>query len=357
LSVSGQVLSASLLLTTLVTLGWLAEKKGRVGISAANGVGQLSFVILTFIFYISFELDFGFRSPAVLPVAGLLIAIAAVAINRGLQGQKKVTEELAPAVIAGLLLLVPFVRWLTWNVPDPSPPAGAPSVRVMDYNLHNGFNTDGGMNLEALAQVIEDSGADIVGLQEVARGWIIYGSVDMIQWLSQRLDMPYAYGPTEGLQWGNAILSRYPIQNVETGPLPPEELRLRRGYILAQIETAGGDLRVMNTHLHNPEEDSEIRQQQVPALLDDWAGAPRTVIMGDFNAEPGSPEIALLGDAGLSDVGGIIGPDPGYSYYSADPYRRIDYIWITSGLVPSDFSLGQTTASDHLPLATTITIP
>ena len=36
----------------------------------------------------------------------------------------------------------------------------------MDYNLHNGFNTDGQLNMEALAQEIEASGADVIGLQE-----------------------------------------------------------------------------------------------------------------------------------------------------------------------------------------------
>jgi hypothetical protein len=39
----------------------------------------------------------------------------------------------------------------------------------------------------------------------VSRGWVINGSVDMVQWLSQRLDMAYVFGPTEGALWGNAI--------------------------------------------------------------------------------------------------------------------------------------------------------
>jgi endonuclease/exonuclease/phosphatase family metal-dependent hydrolase len=67
--------------------------------------------------------------------------------------------------------------------------------------------------------------------------------------------------------------------------------------------------------------------------------------------------MTLMAGAGLNDVGGLIGPDPGYTYYAADLYQRIDYIWITPDLTPSQFEVRQTTASDHLPLATTITTP
>ena len=81
----------------------------------------------------------------------------------------------------------------------------------MSFNVHNGFSRDGRLDLEAIAQVIEASGADVVGLQEVSRGWLINGSADMVQWLSQRLGMAYVYGPTEGALWGNALLSRLPV--------------------------------------------------------------------------------------------------------------------------------------------------
>lgn len=358
LSVVGQVLGASLIMSILVTLGWLAKEPGRLGIAVANGIGQLLFVIFTFAFYITYDLNVGFRAPAVLPVAGLFVAVTALAVSRSLQGQKRVAESLVPAVIATLLLIVPIVLWLTWGTPEPlAPQPRNQIVRLMDYNLHSGANTDGLLDMEALAQVIEASNADIIGLQEVSRGWVTYGSVDMIQWLSHRLNMPYAYGPNEGQQWGNAILSRYPIISLGTGSLPPESLRLRRGYIVAEIDTGAKDLWVINTHLHHLEEDSEIRQRQVPILLYAWNGAARTVIMGDFNATPDSSEMALLANAGFNDVGGVIGPDPGYTYYSADPYQRIDYFWTTPDLVPTEYEVGQTTASDHLPLTAAITIP
>ncbi|UCG26191.1 MAG: hypothetical protein JSW55_09485, partial [Chloroflexota bacterium] len=136
LSAVGQVLGASLLMTVLVSLGWLAQRPGRMGVSAANGIGQLLLVIFMLIFYISYELDFGFRSPAVLPVAGLLVSIAALAVSRGLAPEKRVANDLLPAGLAGLLLLLPAVLWLTWSTPEAlSAPAGNQAVRVTNYNL------------------------------------------------------------------------------------------------------------------------------------------------------------------------------------------------------------------------------
>lgn len=358
ISVIGQVMSFSLMATIFFALGSWGQETGRMAAPAANGIGQLLFVIIIFVFYVSFDMAIGFRAPAILPVAAFLVAVAAFGVTRGLITSEDISTDLRPAIVAAILLLLPSILWLTWDTPQSSPPpAENITIRIMDYNLHNGFNTDGQLDLVALAQVMEASNADVIGLQEVSRGWVINGSVDMIQWLSQRLDMPYVFGPTEGLQWGNAVLSRYPIVSVKTGSLPPESQRLRRGYIQAEIDAGQRTIRLIDTHLHHLEPDTEIRQEQVPYLIEAWGGAPRTILMGDTNATPDSLEMQMLAAAGLVDVGAVIGPDPGHTFYSPAPDRRIDYIWTSLGVIPSDFNIPQTTASDHLPLVTTITLP
>ena len=75
----------------------------------------------------------------------------------------------------------------------------------MTYNLHSAYNSQGRQDLEAIAQVIEESGADVVALQEVSRGWLIDGSTDMAGWLSRRLGMPILFRGTTDPVWGNAI--------------------------------------------------------------------------------------------------------------------------------------------------------
>ena len=81
------------------------------------------------------------------------------------------------------------------------------------------------------------------------------------------------------------------------------------------------------------------------------------MLLGDLNATPDSPEIRMLVDAGLVDVSAVIGPTPSYTHYSAHPHQQIDYILTSEDLEFSDFMIGQSTASDHLPLTAIITLP
>lgn len=357
-SVASQVLAASLIASVFIALGYTAQDKGRMGASAANGIGQLLFVIMIFVFYVSYDMSLGFRPPVVLIAAAVLVALGASLVTLGLTPAEEPETDHKPVLVGAAFLLLPLIVLQGWNTPEAiSPPADNRTVRVMDYNLHNGFNTDGQLNMEDLAQVIEEADADVIGLQEVSRGWVLNGSVDMLEWLSQRLDLPYVYGPTEGLLWGNAILSRYPIISEEAYPLPPDSLRLHRGYLVAEIDLGQEQVQIIDTHLHHLGADSELRQEQTPVLVEGWDGAAKTILMGDLNATPDAPEIVLLAEAGLVNVTAEIGPTPSYTYYAANPDHQIDYIWISPDLIPLESEIPQSTASDHLPIVAVISVP
>jgi len=257
-------------------------------------------------------------------------------------------------LLALLLLILPLTNILTWQEAETTVGDGFP-VRIMTYNLHNGFNTDGYLDMEALARVIEESQPDIVALQEISGGWVISGRLDMLTWLSQRLNMPFVFGPTADPLWGNAILSRYPIIESGSFDLPPRDLFILRGFTSAVVDLGNGDsLQVIATHYHHLEEDSAIRQLQTPVIIDFWNNAERTIILGDLNAEPDTPEIELLRQAGLVDVMAEAEPASAYTYHSADLYQRIDYIWVSSDLVVQETSIPFSNASDHLPVVVSI---
>lgn len=357
-SVAAQVLAASLLSTLFLSIGYSAEGAGSSGPSAANGIAQLIFVILTFLYYVSYDMNLGFRPQVILIAATVVFSLTALAVTLRVTPGTNPDQDYRPVVIAVVLLLLPLIQLQNWKYPDSkTPDADNSLVRVMDYNLHNGFNTNGQLNMEDLAQVIEGADADVIALQEVSRGWLLNGSVDMMEWLSHRLELPYVYGPTEGLLWGNAILSRYPIVTTELVPLPPDSLRLHRGYLAAHIDIGQERVQIIDTHLHHIGADSHIRQEQVPVLVEGWNGSPRTILMGDLNAQPNAPEMLALADAGLLNVTAEIGPTPSFTYYSANPDHQIDYIWISPDLEPLEANIPQTTASDHLPIVATIRVP
>ena len=106
--------------------------------------------------------------------------------------------------------------------------------------------------MEALAQVIERENPDIIGLQEVSRGWVVNGSTDMLAWLSRRLRMQAISGPTADLQRGNALLTKLPIVDSQLQALPTADLLLKRGFIYAELDIGQGNtISFVDTHYHH----------------------------------------------------------------------------------------------------------
>ncbi len=344
-------LSISALLVTILT-GMTCRNDTRSGsITTANGTGFLLFGILTLAYYAVYQINLPYTNTILELVAAVLIAFCALVSCLKTDNRTLVIKTSRVTLLfVTLLLVIPLIQIITYQQPVETDGNGFP-VKVMTYNLHNGFNPGGDLDMEALALVIEENGPDIIALQEISRGWLISGRVDMLEWLSQRLDMPYISGPTEGQLWGSAILSRFSVVASSNYELPPRDLFIRRGYLVTKIDIGNGEyLTVIATHLHHLSEDSEIRQQQVPVILTTWNNAKMTVIAGDLNAEPDSPEIKMFREAGLIDVMSGSIPPEGYTYHSADLYQRIDYIWITPDLKAENAGVFQSTASDHLPV-------
>jgi len=228
-------------------------------------------------------------------------------------------------------------------------------VRVMTYNIHSAFASDGHQDPEAIARVIEASGADIISLQEVSRGWLIDGSTDLTTWFARRLGMQVLFKGTTGPMWGNAILTRYPVLEHGSGSLPLAGSLMARGYLWAKIDVGDREpLLVIATHLHHVEAENQVRLEQVPVVLAFWDQAPNSLIMGDMNSEPGYPEMDLIAQAGLVDSWAEAGSGKGLSWPAIDPFERIDWIWHTPDLTALEAEIIQSTASDHLPLVVTL---
>ena len=182
------------------------------------------------------------------------------------------------------------------------------------------------------------------------RGWVVNGSVDALSWLAQRLRMHAAWGPAADPNWGNAILSRYPIVDVSTRPMPNnDDLLFDRSYMVAEIDLGNRQVQVVATHLHHIERESHHRLPQVRELLGHIDRSRPTILLGDLNAQPHHEEIRLLKSAGLSTA-----LPPVATYPSNRPHRQIDYVLTTSHFTMSEVNAPRATASDHLPLVATL---
>ena len=351
----GHISSAGLLSVVFMGLGTGNGHAGLSRITIGYGLSIILLTLFTFVFYSSYDLPIPFPNTALLPVAGLVIGLAGWYAARPLP-QFKFTAVTTPwrLVFALLLMLLPIYEAATVPVVTAVPTSGGP-VRVMTYNLHNGFDPQGHLGMDAIAQVIEAQQPDILALQEVSRGWAMNGSLDMLTWLSRRLEMPYIYGATADPIWGNALLSRYPIIESKLVKLPTDDLLLKRGFIWARIDVGGEQpLDVIATHLHHPDDGSPIRMMEVEVILDYWQGNGRTLIMGDINAESDAPEMQRLRQADFTEVLNLGSIQPGFTYPATGPIQRIDYIWLTPDLTASQVVIPPDPASDHLGIAATI---
>jgi endonuclease/exonuclease/phosphatase family metal-dependent hydrolase len=256
-------------------------------------------------------------------------------------------------------------------------------ITFMSYNIKVGTWTPRG--LEAIAKVIGAANPDIVALQEVDRFMERTGMVDQVAWLGDRLGYHAAYGPAVSGEhfggnhgeYGIAMLSRWPMVEHERRllfhqPLPPEQRPTwyhteQRVILGCTIDVGGSPIDVFCTHF-DLVPDQRIRQaQDVIDWITTWHPDHPKVLMGDFNSEPDSREMAIIraalvdvfhelgvsGDERLTFPGGPLGsrmPD-GWS-------GSIDYVWMSQHWRDLEIEVirEETAASDHAPVVARATL-
>lgn len=323
-------------------------------------IGMTLYVILGLVYYVPLDLNLGFgQTEARLGALALFALIGLVAVL----GTHATRPGVAPQswAFAAVAAILPLVGLLTAGIASSDDEASFP-LTVMAYNIHSGFDTEGRFSIEELAEVILDSGATLVGLQEVSRGQLITGSTDQLTLIQQRTGFEHvAFFGTTDPTWGNAILSRYPISNIETEYLPQVGTPLRRGYLGVDVEVDGQTMLFISTHLQHvnnsadhaidPEADLyPVHREQIGTILSIWGGRQPAVMVGDFNARPDWRQIDELLAAGWLDAWDQAGAGPGYTANAANPQFRIDYVFHTPDLVTTDVGNLISQASDHFPV-------
>jgi endonuclease/exonuclease/phosphatase family metal-dependent hydrolase len=162
-------------------------------------------------------------------------------------------------------------------------PAPAASLRVVSYNLQFGREVD--RAIAALGQP-PLAGADVILMQEMDPL-----GVDRIA-AAHRLHWVYYPGSIkQGRDWGNAILSRWPLADDRKLLLPHADpySNTRRIAVAARITIGSRALLVYSTHIATPALGLGARLDQIQTIVDDAGGATPVIIGGDFNTgEPGS---------------------------------------------------------------------
>ncbi len=287
-------------------------------------------------------------------------------------------------------------------------------MKCVTYNIQYGVGKDWQTDLRRIAGAVD--GADVIALQEVTRHLPMTDGGDQPAELAALLpNYHWVYGPALDLdrseqaddgrvtnrrmQFGNMLLARRPILSSRLYMLPKlaatNVQTSQRAALEGVIETDGGPLQLYSLHLSAT--NRRERKLQVEYLLrlyrqgalggalcdgpNNWAErnglrAPptgeATIVMGDFNFEPGHPEYTLMtgeidpvfGRVGTRDllvdawVGTGHGEDEGVTCptcpENVTPHdMRLDYIFVSPHLADRLKSTeidNEAQGSDHQPV-------
>jgi endonuclease/exonuclease/phosphatase family metal-dependent hydrolase len=246
-------------------------------------------------------------------------------------------------------------------------------LTVMTWNLRGHDAPD----VDAAAEVVRASGADVVALQEVqrhqARSIARRVGAASLGWGFKHWPAPI---PPEGL----AIMGVTRRLRVRTRPLT-FRFRLwswrRRIFQLTTVRPEGRRgpaFALANTHLSAFDAD-DLRVREASTLVRAVASSRwPAVVVGDLNDDPDAPSIARFRDAGFRDTWAEINPDGSggdgatnwhgwHRGTTKRPNRRLDYVLVPAGAevvrvsVPRPGDEGFdvfTTVSDHLPVVATL---
>jgi len=183
--------------------------------------------------------------------------------------------------------------------------AESSGLTMMTYNVHSGIGADGVYDLERIATVIEDSGADIVAIQEIevnaspqrTRLWSVEHSTDQVREIAEAAGFEHhcfgaatrchvtgwfreSHGEGSGL-FGNAIMSRYRIVSTKELLYQPYGRKSPRSAIAALVDIpAVGLVWVVCTVYASVESQQALAPLALPAVPE-W-GAFLGSFLGSF---------------------------------------------------------------------------
>jgi endonuclease/exonuclease/phosphatase family metal-dependent hydrolase/glycosyltransferase involved in cell wall biosynthesis len=240
--------------------------------------------------------------------------------------------------------------------------AAPDTVRIMTYNVHSCVGMDGKISPERIARVIGRHDPDIVALQELDMGRERTGKVDQPHLIAKELEMFYHFHPSvvsDDERYGNAVLSRYPMELIRSGRLPGIIKKSRaepREAIWAIINIAGTKINFFNTRLGLSFGEGA---SQIKALLgSEWMAHPGcqgpVILCSDFNALP-NPQLYRNAREALRNARRKLdNHSPKATWVRHYPVGRIDHVFISPELEVTRVEVSRThldkIASDHLPL-------
>lgn len=228
------------------------------------------------------------------------------------------------------------------------------NVTVMSFNTQHCKNyITQKIDFDVMIDAIRTCGADIIGLNEMYGKGTDEGFEPQVQILAEKLGYYYYFAKaidvgTAPNPYGNGLLSRFPIKDAVTIPVPdPEKKPGGRYYetrclLKAELEVGEG-LTVCVCHFGLNADEQENAAATVVANLE----PTRCVLMGDFNVTPKKPVLDPI-RAVMFDTAELF-DEPKLSFPSDAPNCKIDYLFTSKDIKVLAADIPAIVASDHRP--------
>lgn len=191
--------------------------------------------------------------------------------------------------------------------------------------------------------------ADLVVVQELTPAWA--------EALAARPDYPYRNFIVRSDAYGIGVLSRWPLDGIETADLAGDGHPSLTGDVIVD----GLRLRFLAVHARWPVLPSLARSRdlalmRIAAIV--RAGPMPAVVLGDFNLSPDSPAFGgLLRDGKLRDALAGARWQPTWLAGFWPLALRIDHVLVSDGLCIEGSAVGESIASDHRPVTARLRLP
>ncbi|MCA9217250.1 MAG: endonuclease/exonuclease/phosphatase family protein [Planctomycetales bacterium] len=231
--------------------------------------------------------------------------------------------------------------------------------RVMTYNIHKGIGgVDRRYRLERVIEAIARCEADIVLLQEVDDGVPRSNHHRQVDMLGDALDLPHRAFQrnvmlTEG-HYGNAILSRFPLTDIQNLDLTVPLKKRRRALIAhcnVRFDGHQHTMLIFNFHLGLAGFERRIQLRRVLScpLLKRTHQRTAVIVAGDYNDVWGRLGRQIMEPANFLSVS-----ENAKTFPAMLPVRPLDRIFYRGRLSLDHSYVSRTKvareASDHLPL-------
>jgi endonuclease/exonuclease/phosphatase family metal-dependent hydrolase len=235
-----------------------------------------------------------------------------------------------------------------------------PAVRrisIGSYNIHSCVGLDRKCSPARIASVLKELDCDIYALQEVDNEPGEEDDSKQLEFLSEAMDMAAVPGlriVRHSGEYGNALLTRFPVLSVHRHDLSYGKWLEPRGALDVELDIGGRALRVMATHLGLSRAERRFQWRQLLAAVASSPPDHPTVVLGDMNEW--FPRAGTLRDANKILGRGLAPPE----FPSFWPFLALTRIWVRPAQAVVSVKVHASPlakrASDHLPLRAEIDV-